>query len=379
MSFESPITTFLNGTSHSRDASVAVQELREQIYHEGMSVVVSFCSSNYDLYKLGQELKAAFPCPVLCCTTSGELGPNGYDEWSLTGFSISSPRLEVCPHLIENLSHFDPNQLSDLSADVNRQITSASERIPNAKTFGFLLIDGMSVMEEQVVGNLYALLNNIPIVGGSAGDDLKFDKTYVYFDGQFKSSAACFALFVTSLPFEIFKTQHFEPTDRKLVITSANPETRTVFTINGRPAVDEYARLIGMAPEDLNPDAFSANPFLLKIGGEYYVRSIQKANPDRSLSFLCAIDKGVVLTIGSGINILENLEQTLNDVEQRVNSNVIIGCECILRRLEVLQKDIRESAGRIMTRHHVIGFHTYGEQFNSVHVNQTFTGVAIGQ
>jgi hypothetical protein len=225
MSFESPITTFLNGTSHSRDASVAVQELREQIYHEGMSVVVSFCSSNYDLYKLGQELKAAFPCPVLCCTTSGELGPNGYDEWSLTGFSISSPRLEVCPHLIENLSHFDPNQLSDLSADVNRQITSASERIPNAKTFGFLLIDGMSVMEEQVVGNLYALLNNIPIVGGSAGDDLKFDKTYVYFDGQFKSSAACFALFVTSLPFEIFKTQHFEPTDRKLVITSANPES----------------------------------------------------------------------------------------------------------------------------------------------------------
>jgi hypothetical protein len=27
----------------------------------------------------------------------------------------------------------------------------------------------------------------------------------------------------------------------------------------------------------------------------------------------------------------------------------------------------------------VIGFHTYGEQYGSMHVNQTFTGVAIGR
>jgi len=26
----------------------------------------------------------------------------------------------------------------------------------------------------------------------------------------------------------------------------------------------------------------------------------------------------------------------------------------------------------------VIGFNTYGEQFNGMHLNQTFTGVAIG-
>jgi len=27
----------------------------------------------------------------------------------------------------------------------------------------------------------------------------------------------------------------------------------------------------------------------------------------------------------------------------------------------------------------VIGFNTYGEQFNGMHINQTFTGVAIGR
>jgi hypothetical protein len=27
----------------------------------------------------------------------------------------------------------------------------------------------------------------------------------------------------------------------------------------------------------------------------------------------------------------------------------------------------------------VTGFNTYGEQFNSVHVNQTFTGIVLGE
>ena len=31
-----------------------------------------------------------------------------------------------------------------------------------------------------------------------------------------------------------------------------------------------------------------------------------------------------------------------------------------------------------LERNNVIGFATYGEQFNAMHVNQTFTGVAIG-
>jgi hypothetical protein len=31
----------------------------------------------------------------------------------------------------------------------------------------------------------------------------------------------------------------------------------------------------------------------------------------------------------------------------------------------------------ILAGHNVVGFSTYGEQYHSVHVNQTFTGLAI--
>jgi hypothetical protein len=59
-------------------------------------------------------------------------------------------------------------------------------------------------------------------VGGSAGDDLEFEQTAVYWDGEFIPDAAVFTLFETSLPFVSFKLQHFRPTEKKLVITAAD-------------------------------------------------------------------------------------------------------------------------------------------------------------
>ena len=36
------------------------------------------------------------------------------------------------------------------------------------------------------------------------------------------------------------------------------------------------------------------------------------------------------------------------------------------------------SVSKLLAQNHAIGFSTYGEQFHGMHVNQTFTGVAIG-
>lgn len=367
------------GQSSSHDPAEAVRELREAIHQWDSSVVVAFCSSTYDLDKLGRELQSAFSCPVIACTTSGEIGPEGYGQWSITGFSIASPDLEVYPHLITPLDKMDPNRIRQIASRIEREVETSKEKIPNAKAFGLLLIDGLSGKEEQVTGDLYASLRNIPIVGGSAGDDLKFERTCVYSDGKFLSNAAVFTLFVTSRPFETFKMQHFEPTDKKLVITKAIPEKRIVQKINGKPAHEEYARLIGVPVDKLEARVFSQYPLILKIGGEYYVRSIAKLDADGSLHFFCAIDEGLVLTIGRCMDIVQDLSDTFRDLRERLNPQVIIGCECILRRIEVIDRNVRDSVDRIMSENNVIGFHTYGEQFNAIHVNQTFTGVAIGE
>ena len=56
-----------------------------------------------------------------------------------------------------------------------------------------------------------------------------------------------------------------------------------------------------------------------------------------------------------------------------------IGCDCFLRRLELEDSGDLEQIGRYLQGQRVMGFNTYGEQFNGMHINQTFTGVAIAR
>jgi hypothetical protein len=58
---------------------------------------------------------------------------------------------------------------------------------------------------------------------------------------------------------------------------------------------------------------------------------------------------------------------------------LVLGCDCVLRRIEMERDGLRERVGHIYQENNVIGFATYGEQFNAMHVNQTFTGIAIGR
>ena len=50
-------------------------------------------------------------------------------------------------------------------------------------------------------------------------------------------------------------------------------------------------------PDDLGPFSFASYPLVVKVGGDYYCRSIRNMNPDGSLSFFCAIDEGLVFTV----------------------------------------------------------------------------------
>lgn len=369
----------MRGTSTARDSRQAANELADRLQQPNLNLVIFFCSSRHDLGVVGEILKARFPCPVIGCTTAGEItSEEGYIEGSIVGVSLSSDEVIVHPRLIYPLDTFDLSEAEALAKHLRQELALASN-FDSARMFGLLLVDGLSMREEQIISALYNPLGEVQIVGGSAGDDLAFQQTKVYWNGEFLSRAAVFALLETTLPFKTFRTQHFEPTDTRLVITESDCATRTVKEINGNPAAEEYAEAVGIKPQDLSPQVFAAYPVMLKIGGEFYIRSIQKANPDGSLTFYCAIDNGLVLTIAKGTALLDNLRQCLTKIREAVpTSQLILGCDCILRRLELQQKGLLDDARGLLAGTNFVGFSTYGEQFNGIHINQTLTGVALG-
>lgn len=360
------------GYSNKHDAREAISELAAQLEQPNTKVNLVFFSDEYDPLQLGQVLSQTLSGTIIGCTTAGQLSQTGFQRGGISGASLAGDRLTALPYLIHPLSS-QSAQVSKIAEDIQKQL-----RTTQLSAFGFLLVDGLSMQEEPLISALYMALGNVPIVGGSAGDSLKFKQTFVYHDGKLLQDAAVFTLFLTSLPFHVFKHQHFLPTSTRLVVTAADPKNRLVTEINGEPATEAYAHLIGADVTELNSTLFSQNPLMLRIGDDYYVRSVSNIEPDGSLRFFCAIDAGIVLTIGQGASALEAFEQDLHKVRQNIGEpSVIIGCDCILRRLEMEEYKIDESIGQLMAGSNIVGFSTYGEQFNSVHVNQTFTGIAI--
>jgi hypothetical protein len=345
-----------------------------------MELVIFFCSSEYDLEVLAEEMNRLFAgVHVVGCTTAGEIGPAGYLQHSLTGASFPTGSSVSVSGLLEKLSQFEIARGQEFAQALLQRLESKVPTASPENSFALLMIDGMSIREEPVAHALQYALGNITLFGGSAGDDQKFVRTYVFSDGQFHSDSAVLILINTVLPFRVFKTQHFIPTDERLVVTEADASERIVKEINGLPAAEEYARLLGVDVDELNPMRFAASPVVVMIDGTDYVRSIQKANPDGSLTFYSAIEEGVVLRVAHGVGLVNDLEQTFDKIHAEMGQpQLVIGCDCILRKLEIAQNGFLERVAEIFRVNNTIGFNSYGEQFHGVHVNQTFTGIAIG-
>ncbi|MDR3351472.1 MAG: FIST C-terminal domain-containing protein [Zoogloeaceae bacterium] len=361
------------GKSFHPEAREAVRELEAQVGDIEPNALIFFSSPKYDHVALGKAIQSTFACPTIGCTTAGEiLGSEGYIEGAIICAAIASDQLTLKPILLHDLRNFirdvAPKELSDLAYLKQRH------------SFTLLLIDGLSMLEELVISRINSVLKGIPLIGASAGDGLDFAHTRVYYDGAFHENIAVLAVVETSLPFLPIHTQHFEPTDKRLVITEADVTTRTVMEINGLPAAEEYADAVGLTLEKLTPQVFAAHPVMLRIGGQYYVRSIQKVNPDGSLTFFCAINTGVVFTVArTSESLVMHLEENLAEIRKTIPRPVLIfGSDCILRRLEIQQHGKLEEAKAVLSQYPFIGFSTYGEQFCGIHVNHTLTALILG-
>lgn len=368
------------GSTHASNPVDAARELCAALDPLRSALVVTFTFPGSSLASLGRELHDRMPgVPLIGCTTAGEIGPEGYQDGSTVAVSFPRAHFTVVRERIDGLGDFSLESGQRVAGSLSNALRRAGKSPSPSETFALLLIDGLSVREEIVASSIMASLGELHLIGGSAGDGLDFTRTSVLWDGEFRPNRAVVALLHTDLPFWFFKTQHFVPSEKKLVVTGARAGQRIVTELNGEPAAEEYARAIGVSVDDLDPTIFATHPLVVRIGGDTYVRAVQKRNSDGSLTLFCAIEEGLVLTVAAGVDLLESLRQTFERVRQEVGTpEMILGCDCILRRIEIEREDLRGEVDRLFARNQVVGFATYGEQVDGIHVNQTFTGVAIG-
>lgn len=369
-----------SGYSARRDPADAARELIGGFGDVDAGAVLFFCSPELDGMRIAQELRAAFPrVPVLGCTTAGEftervMGTGGVSAVALpvgvlrrAAASLADLRPGVDQGVLAAVGHIERQLGVDLrNADPTRYI-------------GFVLIDGLHGDEErvnEVLGNVAPLMS---FVGGSAGDDLRFQQTRVFCGNVSADHGLALLVVDAAVPFSVVKSCSFEPSGHRFVITDADVGQRIVWEFDGRPAAQMYADALGCTVAQLPDQGFLEHPFGLMIDGEPWIRSPQRVIDDRGIKFYCQILPGMEVDLMDATDLIGDtrtaLARAVADLGGEVAGAVMFNC--ILRRQEIDALGLHQPFLEVLGGMRVAGFHTYGESWLG-HINQTLTAVLFG-
>lgn len=360
-------------TAHSvqKSPKEAVQELKRQFAAIEPKTVLFFASSEFDPRAIAQEMKQAFPgASTFGCTTAGEIVSGRVLKQSIVAMALNDRVMDdLSLVVVENLKG-NEKSVSDALRTFEKHYGVPMSEMDYRKYVGIVLMDGLSTSEEKVMDRL-GDATNVIFVGGSAGDDLKFQQTHLFVDGEAYTNAAILALVRSTNGFDFIKTQSFRALEKRLEATKVNEESREVLEFNGKPAVQAYAEALGTTV-DQAANRFMTNPLGLMIEGEPYVRSPQQVK-DSTMVFYCAMPEGMELSVLESTDILKDTKRAIEEKKAELGSiSGILNFNCILRTLEMEQKGITDAYGEIFANIPTVGFSTYGEAYLG-HINQTAT------
>jgi hypothetical protein len=350
------------------DLQDVIVDINAQLKDFETKMVIYFSSSTFPPAEIAERMEAAFPdAETFGCSTAGEIVTGKMLSKSVVAMAFNSQAIKNSKvEVIENLDKESFRAFNSFQRHFGKKMKAMDSK----QYVGIILVDGLSGKEELIMDRI-GDLTNVTFIGGSAGDDLKFTNTYVYANGKSYANAAVLAILEPGVEFSFVKTQSFCELPQKLVVTKANEFTREVLEFNNQPAAIAYAEAVGTSVLDV-PNRFMHNPVGLVFEGEPFVRSPQQVKGDKMV-FYCSIKEGMELSLLESTDIIASTKKALDVARQQPGGiSGIVNFNCILRTLELGQKNQTEDYGNLFESEPTVGFSTYGEQYIG-HINQTAT------
>ncbi|NJM94634.1 MAG: hypothetical protein HC842_08215, partial [Cytophagales bacterium] len=336
-----------------------------------------FASPQYPAATLAKEMSQAFVgIEQMGCTTSGEISTGRMSDGSLVAMAFGADTLDET-HVAVLSGLKEGVELGPVFDTWEKKLGQAMNQLSPDEYLGLVLIDGLSGMEEEVNERITDR-TDVVFVGASSGDDLKFEQTAIFVNGEAMQDAAVLALWKPKVPFQLLKTQSFEITDQVMVPTRVEEEKRLVHEFNGMPATQAYAQALGVTEEQLGDYLFKNPLGLIYNKNEPFVRS-PRVIDGTSIYFYCGIKEGIELKLLRSGDIVNDTRAALNQAADDMQGiEGIINFNCILRTLDLKQSNRTEEYAKLFSKVPTIGFSTYGESFIG-HINQTATMVLLGK
>jgi len=187
------------------------------------------------------------------CTTAGEISRRGATNKCASLILIESDEIDFTVGSSEEV-YEDPEEsarkaleeIKDKRSDTVRadkflMVLSAAGR-PKNKPTEFGVLKGITKNLEE----------DIPIVGGSAGDELKAKRTYQFHNRNISTNAVVLVEVSSDLPFEIGLGHGMDKKIASGVVNEAEKEDLLINKIKGQKAADFYAKSIGAEVSDIS-------------------------------------------------------------------------------------------------------------------------------
>ncbi len=352
----------------------AVRDLKKQLRNFETKLLVFFASPAYDLTRVSFLLKVTFPeSMTFGCSTAGEIATGKMLNQSIVAMAFNSKLISDAKiEIIQDLSA--KTTVDQAFASFERYYKISPGKLDPARFLGLVLVDGMCLQHEVLMDQI-GNKTNIYFVGGAAGDDERYEQTYVCANGQAFTDASILVLLKLheKASFDIIKTQSFCKMDQVLVANKVHAATREVIEFNHQPAISAYAAALGLKSDDLAPDSFMTHPLGLVIDGEeIFVRSpLQKRGTHMKL--FCNLLEGMEVHLLEATDIVADTQLALEKkLAEFGRFEGILNFNCILRTQQLQRMNQLNAYADLFKSYPTAGFSTYGEEYIG-HINQTAT------
>jgi CheY-like chemotaxis protein len=355
------------GTVPGEDCAAAASGLAAAIRQEATAIHLIMFPPGIDSGLLAARLEEKLDGPVLGWSTPEHVN-DGAGAGNVSGLSLASAELSVLPYLIDPISGAGPD-LDETIADITLR-----RSLTELPAFGLLLSAGDRGDFSELLRALQNKLPDLPMTGGLLHGGA--NQARLILDGTSFRDAAVLVLFLTTLPFRLFKHQPFLTSTRRHSGTISSHDGRLLL-LDGEPAAQIYARTIGVAVDRLDTAVFRHYPLILHANGRIHALRVTAVGDDFSLSCACPLPENAVLGIGKRVPPLKKLNEDLQRIRQGMGPpRVILGCNCLEESI-ALDNSKTDAIARLLIENKVFAGRFTAGLYDLQQIEDSFSGIAL--
>lgn len=274
------------GHSEDPDSQDAIAEVLEQCISELGGTLpqagILFAAIDFEHALILAQINRVFPqIELIGCTTDGEMSSRlGFQQDSLTLMLFHSDTVEIHAGVGYDAKE---NAIAAAKQAVAQATAKSSTPAKLCITLpASYIADGSTTSGESILSGLQlALGKQIPVIGGAAGDQFRFQKTYQFFGNQVLTNTIPVLIFAGDIKFSYGRGCGWQPIGNKRIVTKA--EGTVLYEIESQSALEFYQRYLGDRP----PSAENPLAVYEQDSDRYYMRVPNTYDPEiGSINFL---------------------------------------------------------------------------------------------